>query len=266
MFCFRKVISFCIFILCTQTVFSASLVSRGVVVGLPLGAKAAPGFIFDNISVYFSEPQQGAATDDTIGEAPVVEYSTKTTWLDNQFRFLVAPAVEWRKGPGIGNSWHYGIVSPLFLGGVVHEFFPGVGIAEYVGGMAPLRAGVSNRNEWVFVNLTAISYFRDDYDVTLSVIYGNPGPDLLTNVKNRPNFLNMDFTATKKLGGIEIGPIWYSSRDLNTSANQNQFAVGGLVGFKVYDWIAQFWFGHDLYAYNYSEQTMNGYFRLKKIF
>lgn len=265
-FCFRNGFVFLGLLLLSYLAFPASLISRGVLVGVPLGAKAAPGFMLDNIGVYFSEPQQGEASYNTLADSVVVEYSTKTTWFDNQFRFILAPAVEWKKGPDVGRSWHYGVVSPLFLGGLVHEILPGIGIAEYVGGTAPLRAGVSQRNQWSFVNLTSLSYTRDDYNVTLSMVYGNPGPNLSTNVKNRNNFFNMDFTATKKLSGIEIGPIWYSSQDLNTARNQQQFAVGGLVGFNVREWAVQLWFGHDLYAYYYSEQTMNGYLRFKRSF
>jgi hypothetical protein len=37
--------------------FAASLISRGVAVGIPFGALSKPGFSFDNTSFYFSEPK-----------------------------------------------------------------------------------------------------------------------------------------------------------------------------------------------------------------
>lgn len=245
---------------------SASLIARGVAVGLPLGAVSNPGFVFDNIAVYFSEPQREKPSTNVMGEIPIFEYSTKTRWFDNQFRFILGPAFTWEKSEYVGRSWHYGVNTPLALAGLVHEIIPGLGIAGYVGGMTPVRAGVTQHDMWVFVNVNSLTYNLNDYDITLTMIYGNPGKNLMTNIKNKPNFLNLDFTFTRKFSGIEIGPIWYSSQDLNVDNKQQQFAMGGLVGFNVLGWTVQFWFGHDLFAYNYSEQMMNGYFRVKKAF
>ena len=247
--------------------FCASLVSRGVVVVIPLGAISKPGFLVEDIGVYFSEPDRVKGSSNTMGNVGVIEYTTKTRWFDNQFRFVAAPVIEWRKGPNIGDSWHYGVPSPVFLGGLVHEIFPGLGIANYVGGFAPLRAGVAQRDMWLFLNMTSLSYLRDDYNITLTMIYGHPGKDLSDNTtRHFPNFINLDFTATKKLSGVEIGPIWYSSKDLNFPVNQQQFAIGGLVGFEAFGYTFQLWAGHDLFAYNYPQQMTNGYFRLRKVF
>lgn len=245
--------------------FAASLISRGVAVGIPLGAILEPQFVFDNISLYFSEPKISKASTNVMADSPTIGYSTKTRFIDNQFKFILAPAVVWEKSAVTGKSWHYGTTSPLFLGGLAHPIAPGIGIAGYIGGMAPLRSGVSEHNEWVFVNLNSISYTRDDYNITLTMIYGNPGKNLTTNIKDRPNFLNLDFTATGKFSGIEFGPIWYYSQDLNTKVIEQQFAIGGLIGLDICGWTTQFWFGHDLYANNYERQTMNGYFRLTKV-
>ena len=256
----------CLFIVIITNTFAASLIARGVAIGMPFGAIAKPGFAFDNIGFYFSEPGGSEPSTNVMSEVVAVEYTPKTRWLDNQFHFVFAPSVAWAKGPTIGQSWHFGTASPLLLGGLTHEIAPGIGFSNMVGGMAPLRSGVVQHDEWVFANVSSLSYTRDDYNVTFVVIYGHPGKELSNNIKVRPNFLNMDFTATRKLSGIEIGPIWYSSQDLNTSFNQQQLAVGGLVGFDVAGWIFQFWLGHDLYAYGYPQQMMNGYFRLKTSF
>lgn len=247
--------------------YSESLISRGVVVGLPLGAIAKPGFLVQDIGVYISKPDRINGSLNTMANLGVIEYSTKTRWFDNQFRFIAAPVIEWSKGSHIGHSWHYGIPSPVFLVGLVHEIFPGLGISNFVGGFAPLRAGESQRDVWLFTNLTSISYTRDEYNLTLSMIYGRPSNDLSDNMtKPFPNFINLDFTATKILSGIEVGPIWFFSKDLNYPVMQQQFAIGGLVGFQAFGCIFQFWAGHDLFAYNYPQQTTSGYFRLKKIF
>ncbi len=247
--------------------FCASLISRGIVVGLPLGAISKPGFLVEDIGAYFSEPNRVIGSSNTIGNVGVIEYSSKTRWFNNQFRFLFAPALEWRKGPAIGQSWHYGVPSPIFYAGLAHEIFPGLGIASYVGGFAPLRAGVSQRDFWLISNMTSLSYTLDDYNITLTMIYGHPGNDLSDNAtKPFPNFINLDFAATKIISGIEIGPIWYSSKDLNFPINQQQFAIGGLVGFQVLGYSLQFWAGHDIFAYDYPQQAISGYFRLKKVF
>lgn len=261
----RYILSFLIFMSIFTSGFCASLFSRGVVVGLPLGAMTKSGFLVEDIGVYFSEPNRVLGSTNTMGNVGVFEYTTETRWFDNRFRFIAAPVIEWKKGPEYGSSWHYGVPSPVFLGGLVHEIFPGLGFANYVGGSAPLRAGSAQRDVWLFLNMSSLSYTRDDYNITFTTIYGHPGPDLSDNVtKIFPNFINMDFTATKKLAGIEFGPIWYSSKDLNTSRNQQQLAIGGLVGMDVLGWHVQFWMGHDLYAYDYPQQTLTGYFRVKK--
>lgn len=260
-------LSIIIFTLIMTKGFCASLISRGVVVGLPLGSILKPGFIVEDVNLYFSEPDRVNGSSNSMASIGVIEYTPKTRWFNNQFRFLVAPVIEWRKGPNIGSSWHYGVPSPFFFGGLVHEIFPGLGIANYVGGFAPLRAGVSQRDVWFFSNMTSLSYTRDDYNIILTMIYGHPGNDLSDNItKPFPNFINLDFTATKKLHGIDIGPIWYSSKDLNYPINQQQFAIGGFVGFEALGCIFQFWAGHDVFAYNYPQQTTSGYFRFKKVF
>ncbi len=256
----------CIFIMISTNTFAASLLARGAAIGMPFGAISKPGFSFDSIGFYFSEPGGSQPSTNVMSDVIAIDYVPKTRWIDNQFHFVLAPGFGWVKGPLVGRSWHYGITSPLFLGGLTHEIAPGIGFSNLVGGMAPMRAGVADLDAWLFANVSSVSYTRDDYNVTMVVIYGHPGNNLSKNTKIRPNFLNMDFTATRKLSGIEIGPIWYSSQDLNTNHNQQQFAMGGLIGFDVAGWVFQFWLGHDLYAYGYPQQMMNGYFRLKTSF
>ena len=96
--------------------FSASLVARGVAVGLPLGAISAPGFVFDNIGLYFSEPQGNNPSLNSMADIPVIDYSTKTRWFDNQFRFSLAPAVSWEKSKDVGHSWNPKPISFRWLG------------------------------------------------------------------------------------------------------------------------------------------------------
>ena len=64
------------------------------------------------------------------------------------------------------------------------------------------------------------------------------------------DWVNLDLTATKKFGKMEIGAIAYGSWDLNDygynatwefapGARQSQFAVGGLVGYDFGSFTAQ---------------------------
>ncbi len=124
-----------VFFLFVPFSFSASLIARGVAVGLPSGAVAKPGFVVQNIGIYFSEPQGEKPSTNVMADVPVFEYNTKTRWFDNQFRFVLAPAFAWEKS---GSSWHYGTPSPIGLVGLIREILPGLGFGGYVGGAAPL--------------------------------------------------------------------------------------------------------------------------------
>src|SRR5262249_48499031 len=70
-----------------------------------------------------------------------------------------------------------------------------------------------------------------------------------------PNFVNVDLTATKKIGKWEFGPVAYGSTDLNrpilTYQKQSQIAIGGFVG---YDFAP-----HPLQTYVTTEVVENNY-------
>jgi hypothetical protein len=56
----------------------------------------------------------------------------------------------WEKSALIGKSWHYRTSSPLFLAGLAHPIADGIGIAGYIGGIAPLRSGIIENNKCFF--------------------------------------------------------------------------------------------------------------------
>jgi hypothetical protein len=81
-------------------------------------------------------------------------------------------------------------------------------------------------------------------------------------VVKQADWFNLDLTATKKFGKMEIGAIAYGSRDLNnyswnatwypfgSGKRQTQFAVGGLVGYDFACFIAQAKLATDIEASN----------------
>jgi hypothetical protein len=98
----------------------------------------------------------------------------------------------------------------------------------------------------------ALSYTGNGWDLTANVIWGiqfdqvtskpqtSPCPVSLAFPYDgcNPNFINVDLTATKKLGKWELGPVGFYSSDLSAPVpdylRQSQFAMGGLIGY---------WFG-----------------------
>jgi hypothetical protein len=93
----------------------------------------------------------------------------------------------------------------------------------------------------------ALSYTRDGWNLTASIIYGTQ----LDSVTNLPqispcplpfsfngcnrDFINVDLTATKKFGKWGFGAIAFGATDLRRPISgyqkQSQFAVGWLMGY-----------------------------------
>ena len=95
----------------------------------------------------------------------------------------------------------------------------------------------------------SISYLANGWNLTATALYGKGrnGPEY--SVK-QADWLNLDLTATKKFGKLEIGAIAYGSWDLSDygynatwafapGTRQSQFAVGGLVGYDFGSFTAQ---------------------------
>ena len=94
------------------------------------------------------------------------------------------------------------------------------------------------------------TYTGHEWNVTANVIWGiqfdevtsepqiSPCPvsDAYPHNGCNPDFLNVDLTATKRLGKWELGPVGLYSTDLNEPIaayeKQHQFALGGLVGYS----------------------------------
>ena len=67
------------------------------------------------------------------------------------------------------------------------------------------------------------------------------------------SWVNLDLTATKKLGKMEIGAIAYGTWDQDSKnglAKASEFAIGGLVGYDFGSFIAQAKLAGDVQAEN----------------
>ena len=89
------------------------------------------------------------------------------------------------------------------------------------------------------LSLAAVTYNADNWDLTAHVIYGTTGDKLraepTNGLKDHPDYVNLDLTATKTLGKWEVGAVAFGSWDVSsvsepfgvTYAKQAQFALGG---------------------------------------
>ena len=72
-----------------------------------------------------------------------------------------------------------------------------------------------------------------------------------TNSTSQSASVTLDLTAARKYGKLELGSIAYGSWDLD-GAKEEQFALGGLVGYDFGSFVAQARLGTDV------SHTMNG--------
>src|SRR5262249_41115592 len=137
-------------------------------------------------------------------------------------------------------------------------------LGTYIDVNSPVAFSTSSLNQRF-----ALSYTANGWNLTANVIWGiqfdqvtdrpqtSPCPVSLQFPRNgcNPNFINVDLTATKKLGKWEVRPVAYYSSDLSTPVpryeKQSQFAAGALIGYWFGPVILQGYVTSDLYERNF---------------
>jgi hypothetical protein len=264
---------------------ATSELPAGITTGLALGAPLPEGVYDISIGSYGSRggdasftPGQNLAyavpvwliwsTPWTIGGGRI-EIDTATgvadTWaaggtgIDSFLNTLVEAGIKWN----LGNGWNFGFQAGAWL---------------------PSDQTVAlalGRNYAAFQGLASVSYVKNGWNLTATSIYGSGGGRESNATVNALGFnwvqqgewLNLDMTATKKMGKMEIGAIAYGSWDLSNSTagyltggckgqlygcKQSQFALGGLVGYDFGSFIAQAKLAADVAEQNYNGKEVRG--------
>jgi hypothetical protein len=167
--------------------------------------------------------------------------------IDSWLNTLVEAQIKWN----FGNGWNGGFQAGAWLPSTQ---------------TLPMILG---RDYTAFQGAAMISYVANGWNLTASGFYGSGGDNEVGRHNWQPSWVNLDLTATKKLGKMEIGAIAYGSWDLDArgyvycavgsdTCKQSQFAVGGLVGYDFGAFITQFKLAADVAEENYGGREVRG--------
>jgi hypothetical protein len=239
-----------------------STLPAGVTTGLALGAPLPEGVYDISIASYgssndalnvayavpvwliWSTPYQiagGRVMLDTLtGVADI--WTPGNAGVDSFLNTLVDAGIAWN----LGGGWNFGVHAGVWLPSTQ---------------TLPTALG---RRDAAFQGIASVSYVANGWNLTSTAIY-NEGSQ---NYGDQPAFFNLDLTATKKLGKMEIGAIGYGSWQLDCGGGHDcpvgynklsQFALGGLVGYDFGSFIAQAKLAGDVSASDgYGEKEVRG--------
>jgi hypothetical protein len=258
----------------TAPALAGSVTQPGETVGVAAGAPLPPGVYYVNTSDYGCRDTQPAAVCTAL-TIPVVAWSTPATLLGARLQFLVAtPAVFVAVENTPSSS---GMFNPLVSGQLAWDLGNGWGFSYLLGAYLDVHTNVAFSSTSLNQRF-ALSYTADGWNLTANLIWGihldsvtdrpqlSPCPSPFLFRGCNPNFVNLDLTATKKVGKWEFGPVAYGSADLNRPVvgylKQSQFAVGGLIGYDFGPLTLQTYVTTEVSENNYGGRDTRGWARL----
>lgn len=254
---------------------------RGVTIGDPLGAAPPPGLYFENTTMYAPEAkgfgQVSAFKVNAVADIPTVLWSTGWSFLGASVLMSASQpfyqVTSWpadAAGPPFAGATHYPAlhntwINPLTLSwNLQNGWFFSAGLAFY----APTGSRYDNSPNpdwWTLEPHASISYLADGWNLTANFIYninsssaGHTGAFAGTPVAafgvgyRSGDQAYVDFTATKRFGKWEVGPVGYLKLQTTndqpgggvscgtmaaltasqlTCGRATDFALGGLVGY-----------------------------------
>ncbi|MFG1346393.1 transporter [Xanthobacter autotrophicus DSM 431] len=228
---------------------AGSVTQPGETIGLAAGAPLPEGVYFVNTADWGCRNTSPNST--CVGvDIPVLAWATPVFVFGGRVQLLTAvPVVD----VGVQNSaYTAGFYNPFFAAQIAWDLGSGFGFSYMAGFYLGVDTGVAF-DSTSFNQRFALSYTADGWNLTANAIWGIQADGVTTTIN--PNFLNIDLTATKKIGKFEIGPVAYYSTDLNNPTpfyqKQSQFAVGGLIGYDFGPVILQGYVTTDVYEENY---------------
>jgi hypothetical protein len=236
----------------------------GITSGIPTGANPPAGFYFLNLANGGRDALSGGGSSaglsgfksESATELPVLLWSTPWTVLGASWAMLVAAPVTKASvfdgaatfahasgfhNPGLAPmtlSWNLG--NGLFAKLGATFWFP-IGTVS----LGPANNGHGNIGApyWTIEPHLAVSYLANDLNLTANLIYGVSTKNTYSHVTNGQS-LTIDFTATKKFQGFEIGPVGYLSSQVTSDSGCEAFygtgvcargtkaGIGGLIGYN----------------------------------
>jgi hypothetical protein len=202
--------------------------------GRTLGFGAGPvpeGVYYTNLTDYGERSTAPGAT--TLG-VEVTDFFWSTPWKIFGANLAIDITPSFGEVGTKPNSYLSGAFNPYFAGVLGWNLGQGFGASYTAGGYVPIKSEFGG-NFGTFEQRFALSYLANGWNITGRVIWGIVGTDSDTGLQTAPDYLNFDFTATKKIGKWEAGLVGFASTDLNKPfagySEQSQVALGGLVGY-----------------------------------
>lgn len=223
----------------------------GTTMGIPYAYSGSPGITFYNLGSYGTvtlprdvSPNFGAGRAtirlDLPDEIPAFVWTTPWTLFGARYSTLVAqpiaqakaygeiPGVGWYSSQGGGNR--NTIVAPINLSWRLPEgWFVGAGFNVAIPDARTTGLnGLDSMGQpyWTLEPTFGISYLRDGYDLSATMFYDIFTRNTYSGVTDGQG-IHMDFTATKRFGSYEIGPVGYfavqTARD--TGGNPSAFVA-----------------------------------------
>lgn len=242
--------------------FAITMTEPGETIGLALGVPFPVGYYFFDTASYISIPQPKAPPINVMANIPVFAMVTDKQFLKGRFELFGAVSQNGIKGNN-RKSWHGGFYNPSGFAGLAWDLGQGFGFSDFIGTYVPLKTQGLAANVWGFNNRCAITYFKNGYNLTAHTILGFPTHDLATHKPVRPNYMNVDLTATSRIKEkYELGLVGFGTWEYNASFPQQEQALGALIGYHTSTYTLQFWLTHGLHQRNYGGESFVGFVRL----
>jgi hypothetical protein len=227
----------------------------GTTTGLALGAPLPEGVYDISIGSYGSS--NGALGNLSYAIPVWLIWSTPYQIAGGRIAIDTATAVADAWGPMTGNTGVDSFLNTLVEGSIAWNLGGGWNASLRAGAWLPSTQTLAldlGRNYTAFQGGGSVSYVANGWNLTATTLYGSGGNKLGALGAGAQNpWVNLDLTATKKLGKMEIGVIAYGSWDQDSvlkTAKASEFAVGGLVGYDFGSFIAQGKLAGDVQAEN----------------
>ena len=250
---------------------ATSEMPAGITTGIALGAPLPEGVYDISIASYGGQKSTTSVDARNLAYALPVWLIWSTPWQIAGGRIMLdtttAVADVWSPGYAGADSF----LNTLVEGAVAWNLGNGWNASVRAGVWLPSTQALPmllGRDYAAFQGGGSLSYLANGWNLTATGLYGAGRNSYNAYMQKQADWFNLDLTATKKLGKMEIGAIAYGSWDLNSDANsamavcwpckQSQFAVGGLVGYDFGSFVAQAKLAGDIASENYTGKEVRG--------
>ena len=245
-----------------SSALAGSVTQPGDTMGSASGAPIPPGFYFAN------QMNWGCASTTprtcVLTEIPLFAWSTPWKILGAGLAFATAPTTAVKVA--IHDTHHAsGLFNPFVGSQLTWDLGDGWGFTYLIGAYIDHDSSVAYSSSSLNQRF-GLSYTANDWNLTANAIWGTNFHQTTTHPEGfpcpsapaigcNPSFINVDLTATKKLGQWEVGPIGFYSTDISTPLRdyrrQSKAAIGGLIGYWFGPAILQIYVTSEVYEKNY---------------